>query len=187
MSSKMPENNHEKTESVPKPDSRAIRRYRQASLFFAFILLLLVFILFIFNHTLHVTDTASGGDSLKCDPILLTRQAIVGDSRLTIEIAELESDRVQGLSGRGCLKSEQGMLFVYDKPDKHCFWMKDMKFDIDMIWFNENRQIIKIDSRISSNSYPEQSFCTNNAQYILEVPAGYAHQQGWFNGTKLSY
>ena len=37
------------------------------------------------------------------------------------------------------------MLFIFSQPDFYPFWMKDMKFPIDIIWLDENLQIINIE------------------------------------------
>ena len=53
--------------------------------------------------------------------------------RLNLEVRDDEIGRVQGLSGRSSLSESSAMLFVFDiESDRYCFWMKDMKFDIDI-------------------------------------------------------
>src|SRR3989344_573955 len=63
---------------------------------------------------------------------------------IRVNLATTDAAREQGLSGRENLKEEEGMLFVFDYPDKYSFWMKDMNFPIDMIWIIENKKIIYI-------------------------------------------
>jgi hypothetical protein len=95
---------------------------------------------------------------------------------INIEIADTPEKRTQGLSGRSWLAKNQGMFFVYDKPDFYSFWMKDMKFPIDIIWINENKKIIDISKNISPDSFPQTFKSQKQAQYVLEVNAGFSAQ-----------
>ena len=39
-----------------------------------------------------------------------------------------------GLSNKSSIKENEGMLFVLNRSSRRGFWMKDMKFTIDVIW-----------------------------------------------------
>lgn len=55
-----------------------------------------------------------------------------------IDVADTMMSRMQGLSGRENLGERDGMLFIFDRPSTSGFWMKDMKFPIDIIWIRGN-------------------------------------------------
>ncbi len=55
-----------------------------------------------------------------------------------LEIADDLEEMKQGLSGREGLAEDQGMLFIYAKKTPVSFWMKDMKFNIDLLWIDGN-------------------------------------------------
>ncbi|OGJ37504.1 MAG: hypothetical protein A2383_00575 [Candidatus Pacebacteria bacterium RIFOXYB1_FULL_39_46] len=57
--------------------------------------------------------------------------------RLIVEVVNTPESRNRGLSGRERLETD-GMLFVFDRPQIIGFWMKEMKFPIDIIWLNNN-------------------------------------------------
>ena len=65
-------------------------------------------------------------------------EAIIGAGRWKIEIAKTAWDRAKGLSGREFLAEDRGMLFLFNKSDIHNFWMKGMKFPLDIIWIKSN-------------------------------------------------
>ncbi len=114
-----------------------------------------------------------------------TRNIATHDQLLRVEVVKNEKDKIQGLSGRDCLNESSGMLFVYEVEDEYCFWMKDMKFNIDIVWLNKNQEIIDIKSQASPDSYP-QSFCPQSpANYILEVEGGLAEKLGWQIGSSF--
>jgi hypothetical protein len=66
----------------------------------------------------------------------------------SIEIADTPASRQQGLMFRENLPQDQGMLFVFDTPSDYRFWMKNTKLTLDMIWINQNYQIVHIESNV---------------------------------------
>jgi len=107
---------------------------------------------------------------------------------LRAEVARSLSEKSQGLSGRECLAKDAAMLFPYDTAGEYCFWMKDMKFAIDMVWLDADKKIVTIKSNATPESYPKESFCPDKpAQYIVEVQAGFSDKLGWGIGTQLSF
>ncbi len=95
----------------------------------------------------------------------------VGDKTIDLEIANTPEARVQGLSGRESLYGK-AILFVFDKPDSHCFWMKDMKFALDMVWIRDNGVVVTIAPEVSPSTFP-QKFCPSEpVKYALEFESG---------------
>jgi hypothetical protein len=59
---------------------------------------------------------------------------------LKVELVNTPASITQGLSGRESLDVD-GMLFVFDESVIRTFWMKDMRFAIDIIWLNDGKVI----------------------------------------------
>jgi len=62
---------------------------------------------------------------------------------LLVEIVKNNQSIQEGLSDRDQLESSNGqeidgMLFIFPSAKIRYFWMKGMKFDIDICWFNKN-------------------------------------------------
>lgn len=95
--------------------------------------------------------------------------------RLSAEIPDDQTERQQGLSGRDNLAENGAMLFKFEQTsDSICFWMKDMKFSIDMVWLDEFKKVVTVKTNVSPDTYPT-SFCPDSpAQFVIEVPAGAA-------------
>jgi uncharacterized membrane protein (UPF0127 family) len=96
-----------------------------------------------------------------------------GDS-ITAELARTEQERMRGLMSRSGLGRGQGMLFVFEKEGYHSFWMKNMKFAIDIVWLDAQKRIIHIERRVPPcKKDPCPSYLPNlPAMYVLEVKAG---------------
>jgi uncharacterized membrane protein (UPF0127 family) len=103
------------------------------------------------------------------------------------EVPENGQKKGIGLGARPCIGADQGMLFVFSKPDNYNFWMKDMKFPIDIVWINENKLVIGTTANISPATYPKTYTSSAPAKYVLELRAGRAQQLNIAEGTNLSF
>ncbi len=108
----------------------------------------------------------------------ITKQAIVSinGKNLVAGVANTPLEHERGLSGTHSLNGSNGMLFVFEEADEHGFWMKDMKYPIDILWVNENNQIVEIKESISPDTYPQVFKPSVPAKYVLEVMAGWVNQ-----------
>lgn len=100
--------------------------------------------------------------------------AEINGHKFQLEVADTPSSRLLGLGGRQGLDEGEGMLFVFDRSGTECFWMKDVGFSIDILWFDDNKKAIYLIPELSPATYPE-SFCPPSpAKYVVELPAGTA-------------
>jgi uncharacterized membrane protein (UPF0127 family) len=100
----------------------------------------------------------------------------IGNVKIKVDVADTPLKQSQGLSGRAELKEGEGMFFIFEKPAHYSFWMKDMNFPIDIIWIDENYQIVDIKHSLSPETYPNTVSPKTSAQYVLEVPAGFSQK-----------
>ena len=107
---------------------------------------------------------------------LTSGQAAVGDTVLKVEIADTPEERLLGLSGRRGLNEGEGMLFILDEPGRPGFWMKDMRFSIDIIWIKEDGRVLAIDEGVGPETYPETFAPSEDVKYVLEVPEGFSNK-----------
>lgn len=110
------------------------------------------------------------------------------DGIIEIEVVDTPELRQQGLSGRSSLPENEGMLFDFDDTaTANCFWMKDMQFSLDMVWLDEDKNVITVISDVSPDTFPE-SFCpTSPAKYGLEINAGRASELGITDDVTLRF
>lgn len=112
--------------------------------------------------------------------------AASGTCDYTLDEVSNAVDRAQGLSGRDGLAPKTGMLFNFEKPAEQCIWMKDMKFNIDIIWLNENKQINRIEESVSPATYPT-NYCEKDTKYVVELDSGEAKTTGLKLGQQLNF
>jgi len=101
---------------------------------------------------------------------------VINGDTITVEVADDLIERKAGLSGRDGIANNHGMLFVFDKPDKHGFWMKDMKFSIDMVWLDETSRVVQIEKNVKPSSYPTVYYPNVDDKYVLEMYSGQAEE-----------
>jgi hypothetical protein len=64
----------------------------------------------------------------------------VGGASFKVELAVTQEQRTQGLSGRAGLAPGTGMLFVFDEEGRYSFWMKEMRFPLDLVWIGPSSE-----------------------------------------------
>jgi uncharacterized membrane protein (UPF0127 family) len=111
----------------------------------------------------------------------------VGGVQLLAGIADTDSERSLGLSRRPSLPHDEGLLFVFSTPGTYGFWMKEMNFPIDILWFDEQRQLVHVSASVDPRTYPESFVPVVPAQYVLEVNAGFVEENNINLGAELIF
>ena len=114
----------------------------------------------------------------------------VDDKILEVQIADTDSLRVRGLMFQDELSYNEGMLFVFDESGTRPMWMLNMQFNLDVIWFDENANVVAIEKNVPQCittvevvACRENGVSGDNAKYVLEVTAGFVDK---FNITENS-
>jgi len=118
---------------------------------------------------------------------MATNTVTINGQMINVSIARTEDEQAQGLSGRAPLASNEGMLFLFDKPDRIGFWMKDMNFSIDMIWIGPDRRILYIVPNAAPETYPHVFVPPAPSAVVLEVAANMASRLGWKPGDEVIF
>lgn len=122
------------------------------------------------------------------NPVLENIKSVqIAGQNIRVDLAITSETHEQGLSGRASLAGDSGMLFVFEYPDKYAFWMKDMNFAIDIIWLNENLQVVYIKDNVLPSSYPEIYQPEEKAKYVLEVVSGFTEKNNLKIGDTVKF
>ena len=111
----------------------------------------------------------------------------IAGQNIKVDLALTETAREQGLSGRRSMAEGTGMLFVFDRPDKYLFWMKNMYFSIDIIWISEDMRVVYIKKGARPDLFLETYEPEENAKYVLEVVAGFSDKNNLKVGDKVEF
>jgi len=106
---------------------------------------------------------------------------------VTLEVASTPNQRNLGLMFRPSLAEDHGMLFLFPTPDRYAIWMKNMLIPIDIVWLDEHKQIIHIETNVPPCRIepcliyqPETP-----ALYVIELAVGTVTQAGLQPGATL--
>lgn len=120
----------------------------------------------------------------------LQADLLINNYRLKVDIAGTPQQQQTGLAIKSTLEEKEGMLFPFPSESYQGFWMKDMKFPIDIMWIDKNNTIVYIQ--------PNLPPCANvktcpiydpqvKVIYVLETVAGFAQKHHVIVGqTKIS-
>jgi len=136
-------------------------------------------------------DSSSQGEVAEIEPISLDTIKVEFFGKeipeLDVWLARSPKELSQGLSIVDELKEDQGMLFVFSYLDEHAFWMKDMKFPIDIIWLDSEKKIVSIKANADPKNFPENYQPTSPALYVLEVTNGFTKKHSLKEGDQLEW
>ena len=113
----------------------------------------------------------------------------IDNQTYNVELSKTQAEQQQGLSGRNSIPQDQGMLFVFKTPARYAFWMKGMKFPLDIIFINDNK-IVTVYRSIPVAKDPKSTnlpvyIPTQPANYALEINAGQAQKHNFKNGDTV--
>lgn len=100
-------------------------------------------------------------------------QVVIFIENLAVEvsIANTEEERRQGLSNVESIGELEGKLFVFDEEGQYGFWMRDMRFPIDIIFINDDFEIVEIVENVSPDTFPRTFTSEEPARFVLETNA----------------
>ena len=76
--------------------------------------------------------------------LLPTIELLIGKHKAQVEVASTDASRAYGLMYRQALPRDHGMLFVFDRPDVHCFWMKNTPLPLSIAFIGSDGTITDI-------------------------------------------
>lgn len=164
---------------VPKLTARAARLG-------AFGCILIIFI---------VTAVLAGGlsdnqkSTASCGKYRTDRVVHINGAAFNTEVASNAAEFEKGLAGRPCILPDEALLFAFKQPGQYPFWMKGMKFPIDMIWVDSSDRVAATRVNVQPSTYPWRfaNASSHPAQYVLEVQANRSKQLGVGLGTTVSF
>lgn len=121
-----------------------------------------------------------------CAPGVVELKGPRGTARFAVELADTNATRAQGLMFREKMASSAGMLFVYDRPGRAMFWMKNTLIPLDMIFADPTGKVL----RVHENAIPHDETPIDGGDgvfAVLEINGGLARRLGIGPGTLMRH
>lgn len=114
--------------------------------------------------------------------------ATINNHIFSIEIAATQQQQTTGLAKYASLPTDHAMYFPFSKPDYYSFWMKGMRFPIDIL-FIRNNKIISVFNSVPVPMKDSVSLPTYQprtpADSVLEINAGLSKKYGFKVGDSV--
>jgi uncharacterized membrane protein (UPF0127 family) len=112
---------------------------------------------------------------------------VINNQKIYVEIADSSEEKKQGLSGRESLAEDRGMLFIYPEPGQYSFWMKEMKFNLDFVFINDQK-VVDLKEKIpfpKEGEEPQTIRAEAEFDKVLEINQGMIEKLGIKTGDEV--
>lgn len=110
--------------------------------------------------------TASGKTN-----IVFVKRNLTGLPVVECDLADTYQKQVIGLQSYSSLRPQNGLLFTYASQQPLTFWMGTVSFPIDIVFANQNNQIVKIYRNCQPNS--QELYTCDGASKVIEVVSSF--------------
>lgn len=127
-----------------------------------------------------LTPAAMAQDAAQQLPVT---RLTAGMHLITAEVARSQEERAIGLMHRTSMPTNHGMLFVFEQPAVHCFWMKNTLLPLSIAFLADDGSIVNIADMQPQN---ETSHCpAKPVRLALEMNQGWFAKRGLKAGSRL--
>jgi len=149
-----------------------------------------LFLIIIFDDQIVLSQKVNNNLTNATTTTTLAPYVKIKDSVIHVDLAITPDEQSKGLSIKNTLNDSDGMLFPFDTPGDYSFWMKDMKFPIDIIWIDSNYKIVHIEKNLQPciffllcPSYSPHA----NSKYVLEVNSNFTTKNNITVGDRVHF
>jgi uncharacterized membrane protein (UPF0127 family) len=122
---------------------------------------------------------------LPVDPVPLVARTAAGERSFTVEVADDQSERSNGLMFRESMDDDHGMLFVFPETRPVGFWMKDTPMPLDLIFIGEDGRVRDI---LPGEPFSEALISPGEpVRFVLELKRGTAEKTGINDGDLVRH
>jgi uncharacterized membrane protein (UPF0127 family) len=103
---------------------------------------------------------------------------------IQVQIASTPEQRAIGLMYRTDMRDNEGMLFVFERSQMQCFWMKNTYIPLTAAFVADDGTIV---NTVDMQPRTTNSHCSNRpVRYVLEVRQGWLAEHGYGPGKRLT-
>lgn len=111
------------------------------------------------------------------------RSLVIGNHKVTVEVAITPEQRSTGLMHRFSLRPDHGMLFVFERSEPLSFWMKNTFIPLSIAFIDEEGRILNIEDMVPQSETTHWS--KGPARYALEMRKGWFAERGILAGNQV--
>jgi uncharacterized membrane protein (UPF0127 family) len=122
----------------------------------------------------------------RCSDDVVTIEGDFGTVRFTVDVADDPAERSRGLMFVEDMGRFEGMLFVYERPQRASFWMRNTLIPLDMLFAGADGTV----TRIHRDAIPLDETPIpggTEVQFVLEINGGLAARLGIEEGALMQH
>jgi uncharacterized membrane protein (UPF0127 family) len=139
---------------------------------------------FVFVNVLSCAVIPSGVAAFEKKPLAII--TATGRHEIVVEVASKPHELRQGLMFRRSLGANEGMLFLYPRPQEIQMWMKNTYISLDMVFIREDGTVLRVER--DTEPFSLRTIKSGGpAIAVIELLAGSADRLGIKSGDKIEY
>lgn len=100
----------------------------------------------------------------------------LGETRVRLQLALTPGERQKGLMFRDALETDHGMLFLFERPERRGFWMKNTRIPLDVGYFDPSGRLLEV---YPLYPYDETPVPSRSDRILLAVET----DRGWYEAN----
>jgi uncharacterized protein len=128
---------------------------------------------------------------IKNGNIFPTRTIKIDNKIMKVEVADSNIDRQRWLMFRDeKLNPNSGMLLIYDKPDLYSMWLINIRYPLDLLWFDKLGHVVyAVKNAQPCTNILDQSSCSykniSPAKFIFAASSGFIQRNNITDNSRL--
>ncbi|HEX5357620.1 MAG TPA: DUF192 domain-containing protein [Aquabacterium sp.] len=107
-----------------------------------------------------------------------------GMHNIKAEVAQTPEEHEIGLMYRTSMGGNEGMIFIFDRPGKQCFWMKNTLIPLSVAFVADDGTVVNVDEMKPQTLDPHCS--AKPVRFVLEMNTGWFAKRAIKEGFKLT-
>lgn len=108
----------------------------------------------------------------------------MGGKELQLQLALAPNEQQRGLMYRKKLAKGHGMLFLFEKPERRGFWMRNTSIPLDIGYFNAEGRLLEVRKLFPYNELTVSS-ASNRVLIAVETNRGWYEANGVGKGARI--
>lgn len=110
-------------------------------------------------------------------------QLQAGMHLITAQVANTHQQRAIGLMWRKDMPPNEGMIFIFEHPQRQCFWMQNTFLPLTAAFIDDDGTIVNL---ADMQALSTESHCSERpVRFVLEMHQGWFAQRGIVAGQRI--
>lgn len=115
-------------------------------------------------------------------------KATISGKPVTLKVASTNDSKLKGFMNSEGPGDNDGIIFIYEDEDYLRFWMKDVGYPLDILFFDTEMNLVdNLTMEQDDSETPEIHTSARPARFAVELKAGWAKANNIDSKSKLKF